>query len=868
MVERGYNLLLILTSPLWGGWLLWRLIAQRKDRRAFGQRWRGLDRAALPADSAARSPRIWIHAVSVGEVMAIIPLVKTLRRDHPGALLVGSTVTDLGQETMKAKLPELDTVCYLPYDLGWSVRRTLESIRPTLFLFAETELWPNLLLSLRRYCVPSVMVNGRVSERSVRRYRWIGPFIRHVVRSIDALTVQRESDRDRFIRLGADPDRVVICGNLKADGTIAPSVDGVALKQAMGLGEERLIVVGSTHDPEERLVVRAFLELAARDAGLRLCIAPRHLNRCEAIEAELRGMGVMVARRSRLPPSDHIWTNAREIVLLDTMGELSAAYQLSSVAVMGGTFAPIGGHNLLEPAAAGRPVLFGPHIDQWKAVAEELVAAGGAMAVSSDSELVDALRRLLANDGARQWMGTAACAYVQNQQGATGKTLAVIERVLSGEQEWDVPTRSPSRSHAGSGSGHVRWVDRRAALTAWLWNGGQVGSLIKGSMAPAAWGYGAFMAVRRCWYRRGWLTVVRLPVRVISVGNLTVGGSGKTPIVMAIAQLIASTGRPVGVITRGYLGVRSGDPLLVSDGVAVRVTVEEAGDEAMLMARRLERIAVVVGRDRAAAGRLLLDQGSSSQPKPEVMIMDDGFQHLKLHRDVNVLVIDGSRTGLDRRLLPCGPLRESWSAVRDASAIVVVKRPGMATTGVDEESRLRDRLRTAGFDGEFFVARMRPSGLVSLASGDSLPLTVLAGAEVVICSGIGHPESFRAVVAQAGARIVNEWVFDDHHQYASNEILAIVRDARRRGAAMLLTTEKDAVKLVTHPECTAGGTLPVAAVRVMLAVEPESDWLQWLALQGVLSPATSFTAGQAQDVETSDRPTELICGSSQGGGAS
>ncbi|HXZ25771.1 MAG TPA: glycosyltransferase N-terminal domain-containing protein, partial [Nitrospiria bacterium] len=160
MVDGVYNVLLVLTSPVWGLWLLWRLLGQRKDRRAFGQRWKGVSANALPAGAGTLMPRIWIHAVSVGEVMAVVPLVKSLRRNHPRALLVGSTVTDLGQETMRQKLPELDAVFYLPYDFGWSVRRTLESIRPTLFLFAETELWPNLLLALRRRNVPSVMVNG------------------------------------------------------------------------------------------------------------------------------------------------------------------------------------------------------------------------------------------------------------------------------------------------------------------------------------------------------------------------------------------------------------------------------------------------------------------------------------------------------------------------------------------------------------------------------------------------------------------------------------------------------------------------------------------------------------------------------------
>lgn len=845
MVERVYNLLLILASPLWGAWLLWRLIGQRKDRRAFGQRWWGVSPGALPADGAARTPRIWIHAVSVGEVMAVAPLARALRRAHPRALLVGSTVTDLGQETMRAKLPELDAVCYLPFDLGWSVRRTIASIRPTLFLFAETELWPNLLLALHRLGVPAVMVNGRVSERSVRRYRWIGPFIRRVVRSLAALTVQREADQERFIRLGADPARVIVCGNLKADGAAASAADAGALQRAIGLGAERLVIVGSTHDPEEQWAARGFLELSARDPGVRLCIAPRHLHRCDAIEGALRGMGLTPVRRSRLPPSGRVWTNAREVVLLDTMGELAAGCELASVVVMGGTFAPIGGHNLLEPAAAGRPVLFGPHIGQWKSIADELVAAGGAIGLTGESELGAALWRVLADGGTQQRMGEAARAYVRSQQGATEKAMAVITRVMEG-------------SNRPAGADGERRTTRLSAVSRWLWSPGLWGLILKWLLAPVAGGYGLAAAIRRWGYHRGLLRMTRLPVSVISVGNLTVGGSGKTPVVLALAQLIASTGRPVGVVTRGYRGTRSHDPWLVSDGRLIRATAEEAGDEAILLAGRLERIPVAVGCDRAAAGRLLLAQETPGVSKPEVLIVDDGFQHLALHRDLNLLVIDGSRPAFDQWLLPCGPLREPWSAVRDASAAVVMDRPGTMTA--DEMRRLRDRLNRRGFAGPCFRARLQPSGLVALASGDPLSLAALAGADVAVCSGIGHPESFRNLVAQAGARPVVEWIFEDHHRYTSGEVAAITREARRRGATMLVTTEKDAVKLTARPEFLSGGELPVVAVRVTLVMEPESEWRTWLAGHGMLltvAPRTDRPADMAHQ-------TELFCGTLPG----
>jgi len=599
------------------------------------------------------------------------------------------------------------------------------------------------------------------------------------------------------------------------------------------MGTERLIVVGSTHDPEERLAVQAFLAVAADDAGLRLCLAPRHLNRCGTIEADLRGMGVAVVRRSRLPASGRRWTNAREIVLLDTMGELAAGYELASVVIMGGTFAPIGGHNLLEPAAAGRPVLFGPHVGQWKAIAEELAAAGGAVGITDDAGLGRALRSLLADDATRRRMGEAARAYVRSQQGATDRTMRVVARVLE---------QGPV-----SGAVPIRTVDRPAGVADWLWQAGAWTDAAKLALAPAAWLYGTFMAIRRAWYRRGWLAVERLPARVISVGNVTVGGSGKTPVVMAMAGLIASTGRTVGVVTRGYRGVRSEDPLLVSDGRSIRATVEEAGDEAILLARRLNGVPVAVGRNRAAAG-LLLSQGAG----PDVVIMDDGFQHLALHRDLNLLVIDGARPGLDQRLLPCGPLRESWSAVRDASAVIVVDRSG-ASAG-DGPRLLLDRLKGLGFDGPLFLARMVASGLTAVPSGDPLPIASLTGTALAICSGIGHPESFRSVVARAGGRVVREWVYEDHHRYTDREVATMTREGRRSGATALVTTEKDAVKLGRAP-----GELPVVAVRMAVVIEPEAEWRRWLTLKGVLPGSSPSAVGPKPSAGT-ERPSESLCG--------
>ncbi|MEW6324533.1 MAG: tetraacyldisaccharide 4'-kinase [Nitrospirota bacterium] len=845
MVFWVYNALLIVTSPLWGVWLAWRLAAQRKDRRGFAQRWRGLNPGAVPA-GPERQPRIWIHAVSVGEAMAVAPLVRALRRRWPRALLVGSTVTDLGQETMRAKAPELDLVCYLPFDLWWPVRRAIRAIRPTLFLFAEMELWPNLLLSLQRAGVPSALVNGRISERSARRYRWAAPFIRRVIGTVDALAVQAEADRERFIRLGADPSRVAVCGNLKADACLPPpagragdrqgalGADDASLPKRPALDGVPLIVAGSTHPSEEAAVARAFLDLlASASAGRapRLCLAPRHLDRCDAVEEELRRLGLNPLRRSRWSP-ERSWDNPREVLVLDTMGELTDWYRAAAVTVMGGTLAPIGGHNMLEPAAAGCPVIIGPHAGQWSAIADGLAAAGGAIRVQVDTELAPALRALLSDGSRRARMGEAARGYVASQQGATGRTIALIDRLVAPGQSAgaeDVPRAIRSWRSMAAG-----WLNASGGAVAW----------VKALLRPAAWAYGSAMALRRTAYRRGWLAAARLPVPVISVGNLTVGGSGKTPMVMALAHELQAAGRPVGILSRGYRGRREQDPLLVSDGRTIRADARQAGDEALLLARRLAGAPVAVGSSRAEAGRLLLD--AAPKPGPGLLVLDDGFQHLALHRDVNLLLIDEGQPTGNGDLLPCGPLRERWSAARDASAVVLVRRPGAAG---EAPPQIAPHLRRRGFAGPLFSAMIEPIELTACRSGEPAPLAALAGARVAICSGIARPHSFRQAVAAAGALICDVWLFEDHHDYTRAELDAIARRARERGAAMVVTTEKDGVKWGDWPE----GAPPAFALRLGVRMEPEREWREWLASQTAAEHCAGTNGAVAPLPRSADR---------------
>jgi 3-deoxy-D-manno-octulosonic-acid transferase len=371
--------------------------------------------------------------VSLGEVVAVAPLVRQLHLRYPSARLICSTVTETGREAVEQRLAGVAEHRYAPLDFPWVVEHMLDSIRPSLYLFVETELWPNMLRALRRRAIPSILVNGRLSTRSFERQRLAGirAFYRTMLRMVDACLMQSERDAQRIIELGADQTRVRCTGNIKFDQPMPTAGStGVGISKAgLGIGEqERLFLAGSTHPGEEEIIAAAYRALSGEFPDLVLILAPRHIERAGQVAEMLRATGLTVFRRSqgegRMPG-----TGPRAMVL-DSRGELALLYRDAAVSFVGGTLVPIGGHNLLEPSAWGRPVLFGPHTDHCAEVAGLLLEAGGGRTVRSAEDLTEAVRLLLRNPGEAQRMGRAAQEMVVKNQGALQRTLDVITTYL------------------------------------------------------------------------------------------------------------------------------------------------------------------------------------------------------------------------------------------------------------------------------------------------------------------------------------------------------------------------------------------------------------------------------------------------------
>ena len=388
---------------------------------------------------------IWVHAVSVGEVLAARALVAELRCKYPQLRIFLSTTTRAGQDLARRSVGEADAVFYFPFDWIFSARRTLDVVKPRLFIMIETEIWPNLLRECKRRGIRTALVNGRISYRSFPRYRLIRPFFRRVLADVDRLCVQGEEAAQRLIQLGADPERVVVTGSLKFDALemVPPGRGRQRVLRFFRMSPTRAVfVAGSTLKGEEMAVIRAFNRLrrrvvarpdapvagrpAAADrhaASPLLVIAPRHPERFGEVERLCRQEGLSTVRRTELPIDDEPRADA---VVLDTIGELAEVYQIATVVFVGGSLVPAGGHNILEPALFGKPVVFGHHMQNFREIADAFLANDAAVQVRSERELDEAIVGLMSNPVRRARLGAAARALIDANRGAKEKTMAVI----------------------------------------------------------------------------------------------------------------------------------------------------------------------------------------------------------------------------------------------------------------------------------------------------------------------------------------------------------------------------------------------------------------------------------------------------------
>lgn len=410
-----YSIFLYILMPL-----VFLYLTMRSTREpAYRRRW--LERLGFSQMKLAAQP-LWLHAASVGEVQAALPLVRALQRRYPDMPLLVTTTTPTGSDQVRAVFGDSVRHLYAPFDLPGAVNRFLDRTRPRLVAVMETELWPNLFHALDARDIPLLVVNARLSPRTTRSYQRLGGLTRATIGCVDVIAAQSPADAERYASLGATAQQLVTTGNIKFDMTLSDHLAqaGQALRAGFG-GERPVWIAASTHEGEDEQVLAAHRELLGRYPDLLLILVPRHPERFERVAALCREQGFALARRSQGGTGADA-----QVYLGDTMGELMQMYAAADIAFVGGSLVPIGGHNLLEPAALRLAPLSGPHLFNFQQIAELLTAVGALTLVESAAALADEVKRLLAEPAARQGAGERARQMVEANRGALMRTLDLI----------------------------------------------------------------------------------------------------------------------------------------------------------------------------------------------------------------------------------------------------------------------------------------------------------------------------------------------------------------------------------------------------------------------------------------------------------
>jgi 3-deoxy-D-manno-octulosonic-acid transferase len=404
--------------------ILLRLLIKSRNSQGYRKRWR--ERFGWFSGPTSKGG-IWIHAVSVGETIAAVPLIKALQKQYPDTPFIITTMTPTGSERVKALFDNTVFHVYVPYDFPGAVKRFLRKTQPKLLILMETELWPNCLHYCAKQEVPILLANARLSERSYRGYSRIGGYVAKMMQQITFIAAQARPDANRFIALGAESNKVVVTGSMKFDLAIPADMveQASALRHMLGLN--RLIwIAASTHEGEEEQVLQAFRKIRQRALDSLLLLVPRHPERFNKVAALCEKEGYTVNRRSQHQPC----AANTDVYLGDTMGELLLLFAVSDVAYMGGSLVPVGGHNMLEPAALGIPSVIGPYYFNFQTIVDLMQVAGGLKVIANSDELAENVIMWLNDPIARQQAGDNAKHMVDAHRGAVAAHVALIQQIV------------------------------------------------------------------------------------------------------------------------------------------------------------------------------------------------------------------------------------------------------------------------------------------------------------------------------------------------------------------------------------------------------------------------------------------------------
>jgi len=710
---------------------------------------------------------IWLHAVSVGEVISCIGVLRELRERCSDLPLYVSVATVSGREVAEEKLRGVaDGVFYAPLDYAFAVRRVLRRVRPSIVIVLETEIWPVLYREAKRAGASLVIVNGRISPRTFPTYRWARVLFKQVLKWPDAIFAQSDQDRERYIAVGADAGKVSVIGNLKYDAAPARSDPPRLVRDLIDkLRPTAVWVAASTMPPvdsedvdEDDAVLDAFQDLARRHRRLLLILAPRKPERFRIVETKLRegGFACQVRSANALDPALQL----PAVLLLDSIGELASVFPLADVVFMGGSLARRGGHNLLEPAVCGRAIINGPHMENFAAIAAEFRRGCAFLEIGGPGELAPAVEKLLADDRLRQDLGAGAEQVAASHRGAAQKAVSEI----------------------------LKWQDLAVPRT-----------LPRAWARPALWGLAQiWRAMTEAKRLKETALARRLSTPVISIGGIGMGGSGKTPMVEALCERLRSSGLAPAILTRGYRRRSIARRVAIKAGEKVPVSL--TGDEAQILLRT-GYAHLGIGADRAWTGELV-----EALYHPDVFVLDDGFQHWRLSRDLDIVLIDALNPFAGGYVFPQGGQREPISALGRANAFVISR-----AIRSREYRGIQRILQNVNPSAPVFRCMVEP--LYWVNERNRQPCHPPEGPMAAFC-GLANPASFWRTIKRLRIEPVFRWAFADHHHYKWRELQRLAEQARAHGATVLLTTEKDVANL------------PDRAAEILMEASVELYWLK------------------------------------------
>ncbi len=672
-------------------------------------------------------------------------------------------------------------IFYAPVDYVSCIRRSISAVRPALLVILETEIWPNLYVEAKRAGCGLAVVNGRISSRTWPRYKRFRAFFRPVLCLVDLLLVQSQSDFERYRLLGAKPSRLSIEGNLKFDASVASGSPPFG-----NFGASQVWIAASTVGPNERgslqshdvdeddLVIEAFRELQADFPKLLLILAPRQPARFEKVLEKLKSSGLAFVRRTELYVTPEKQLTRPGILLLDTIGELSRVYQLADVVFVGGSLAPRGGHNIIEPGALGLPVIVGPHMQNFETIAQDFLARGAIIQIANAEDLAPTVRRLLVDANEARAVGTRARNLVEIRRGAS---VRISEKLAA---LYFVSQYTPP---------HNFFVHFFLKGLAFLWR--------EGGKAKR----------RRSEQQANLFEPLAVPV--ISIGAITMGGSGKTPFTVYLSSQLKARGYAPAILTRGYRRRSPSANLVLPSGT--RANAAFTGDEAQIFLRA-DVGPVGIGSNRYQTARILL----AHIPETGVLVLDDGFQHAQLPRNIDVVIIDGLDPFGQYGVFPLGRLREPLSALTRADVLLISR----AESALQFET-IAERLRSYNSFAPIFRTRLVTKTWRDARTGKCLEQ--LSSRRVAAFCGLGNPANFFNTLESLGLEVVFRWSFGDHYSYRPLDIARVVHQARLNGADILVTTEKDTANFPLDTDSVLQG-FDIAWLEVEMQVEDPSTF--------------------------------------------